>query len=145
LLFGKTETFPSDASYVLRRAVRRVNSHTVNRLRYRAPPRQLWRRSCSTPVWIPTSALTAIAERDDSDRALNVFERSRCALIMEALMGANSTQGVATAVFLLGFTFLGMAMRLDGNLLLVLLAIVTVGASIPLFLKAKAQEQQERR
>jgi hypothetical protein len=53
-------------------------------------------------------------------------------------MGSNSTQGWATLLFLGGFTCLGTAMFYDGSVLLLLLAVVGVGASVPLFLKAKA-------
>ena len=53
-------------------------------------------------------------------------------------MGSTSAQGVALLVFLVGASCLGAAMLYDGNLLFLLLAIVGIGASIPLFLKAKA-------
>jgi len=53
-------------------------------------------------------------------------------------MGSTSTEGVALMVFLLGASCLGMAMLLDGSLMLLLLAVVGIAGSIPLFLKSKA-------
>jgi hypothetical protein len=55
-------------------------------------------------------------------------------------MGANSLQGQALLVFLVAFTFLGMALWQDGSLLLYLLFVVALAASIALFLKAKPLE-----
>ena len=51
---------------------------------------------------------------------------------------ANSTQGLATLVFLMAFTFLGVALLKDGSVLFGLLFLVSLGASCSLFLKAKA-------
>jgi hypothetical protein len=51
---------------------------------------------------------------------------------------ANSTQGLATLVFLLAFTFLGISLFEDGSVLFGLLFLVSLGASCGLFLKAKA-------
>ena len=59
-------------------------------------------------------------------------------------MGANSTQGIAVLLFLVGFTFLGGAMFAEGNVLYVLLFLAFVGASIGLFLKAKPLENAEK-
>ncbi len=56
-------------------------------------------------------------------------------------MGANSTQGLGVLLFLAAFTFLGWAFFAEGNLLLVLLFLVGLGASIATFLKAKQMEQ----
>jgi hypothetical protein len=55
-------------------------------------------------------------------------------------MGANSTQGVAVLVFLVAFLFLGLADFTGGNMLFILLFLITLGASIALFLKAKPLE-----
>lgn len=51
---------------------------------------------------------------------------------------ANSTQGLATLVFLLAFVFLSYGLFEDGNVLLLLAFVVSLGASLGLFLKAKA-------
>ena len=63
---------------------------------------------------------------------------------MEAMMGANSTQGWAVLLFLVAFAFLGGAMFAGGNILLLLLCLVFAGASIGLFLKAKPWENAEK-
>ena len=55
-------------------------------------------------------------------------------------MGSTSTEGVALLVFLSGASCLGTAMLLDGSLVFLLFAVVGMGGSIPLFLKAKARE-----
>jgi hypothetical protein len=55
-------------------------------------------------------------------------------------MGANSLQGTALLIFLVAFTFLGMALYFDGSLLLLLLFLVGLAASVALFLKAKPLE-----
>ena len=55
-------------------------------------------------------------------------------------MGANSQQGVALLVFFVSFTLASAGMLLGGNMLLLLLGVVTFGASIALFLKAKPLE-----
>jgi hypothetical protein len=59
-------------------------------------------------------------------------------------MGANSLQGVALLLFLVAFTFLGMALFFDGNLLLLLLFLVSAAVSIALFLKAKPLEHSTK-
>ena len=51
---------------------------------------------------------------------------------------ANSTQGFAILVFLAAFTCLSVAMFEDGNILMLLLFVIGLGASLALFLKAKA-------
>ena len=51
---------------------------------------------------------------------------------------ANSTQGLALLVFLLAFTFLGISLFGDGNVLFGLLFLISLGTSCSLFLKAKA-------
>jgi hypothetical protein len=61
----------------------------------------------------------------------------RPAAARERLM-ANSTQGLATLMFLMAFTFLGVALLKDGSVLFGLLSLVSLGASCGLFLKAKA-------
>jgi hypothetical protein len=53
-------------------------------------------------------------------------------------MGSSSSQGIVLLVFLAAFTFLGWGMFLDGNFLLVVLAVLTLVASVALFMKAKA-------
>jgi len=55
-------------------------------------------------------------------------------------VGANSQQGVALAVFFVAFTLASVGMLMGGNLLFLLLGVVTLGASIAMFLKAKPLE-----
>jgi hypothetical protein len=55
-------------------------------------------------------------------------------------MGANSLQGLALLVFLVAFTFLGMALWQDGSLLMYLLFVVGLAGSVAMFLKAKPLE-----
>jgi hypothetical protein len=57
-------------------------------------------------------------------------------------MGNNSLQGWAVLVLMLAFTWLSIAMFYGGSILFLLLAIVTMGASISMFLKAKPLENQ---
>jgi hypothetical protein len=59
-----------------------------------------------------------------------------------ATMGNNSTQGLAVLVLLVAFTFLSVSMFFGGNIVFLLLALVTMGASIALFRKAKALEER---
>ena len=56
-------------------------------------------------------------------------------------MGANSTQGLAVLLFLVAFTCLGWAFFAEGNLLLVLLFLVSTAASVATFMKAKQLEK----
>jgi hypothetical protein len=58
-------------------------------------------------------------------------------------MGANSTQGFATLLFLVAFTFFGWGLFSDGSIVLLLAFVVLLGASIALFLKAKPWEHAE--
>ncbi len=58
-------------------------------------------------------------------------------------MGANSTQGLATLLFLLAFTFLGWSLLAEGSIVLLLAFVVVLAASIALFLKAKPWEHAE--
>ena len=58
-------------------------------------------------------------------------------------MGANSTQGLAVLLFLVGFTFLSGAFFTGGGILYLLLFAVSVGASVALFLKCKPWEHKE--
>jgi hypothetical protein len=51
---------------------------------------------------------------------------------------ANSTQGLAVLGFLLAFTCLSVALFKDGNVLMLLLFVVSLAGSLGLFLKAKA-------
>jgi len=57
-------------------------------------------------------------------------------------MGNNSAQGLALLVLLLAFTFLSIGMFYDGSIMFILLAVVTLGVSISMFLKAKPLENQ---
>ena len=57
-------------------------------------------------------------------------------------MGNNSAQGVALLVLLLAFTWLSLSLFYDGNIVFLLLAIVTMAGSIALFRKAKPLENQ---
>lgn len=59
-------------------------------------------------------------------------------------MGANSTQGIAVLLFLVGFTFLGAAMFAEGSIMYIVLFLAFIGASIALFLKAKPLENAEK-
>lgn len=55
-------------------------------------------------------------------------------------MGNNSMQGLALLVLLVAFTFLSLGLFYDGAIVFFLLAAVTMGVSIVMFLKAKALE-----
>ena len=57
-------------------------------------------------------------------------------------MGNNSTQGLAVLVLLVAFTLLSIGMFYGGNLVAFLLAAVAMAASISMFRKAKALENQ---
>jgi hypothetical protein len=57
-------------------------------------------------------------------------------------MGNNSTQGWAVLILLLAFTFLSISLFYGGSIVFFLAAVVTMGASISLFLKAKTLENQ---
>ena len=57
-------------------------------------------------------------------------------------MGNNSLQGWAVLVLLLAFTWLSLSMFYDGSIVFLALAVVTMGASIMMFRKAKAIEEQ---
>jgi ABC-type sugar transport system permease subunit len=57
-------------------------------------------------------------------------------------MGNNSTQGLAVLVLLVAFTFLSISLFYGGSIVALLLALLTMGASITLFRKAKAFENQ---
>jgi hypothetical protein len=57
-------------------------------------------------------------------------------------MGNNSTQGLAVLVLLVAFTLLSIAMFYGGNIVVLLLALVTMAASIAMFRKAKVLENQ---
>jgi hypothetical protein len=59
-------------------------------------------------------------------------------------MGANSTQGLAVLLFLVAFTFLGLAMYAGGNFLFILLFLVAFVASIGIFRKVKPLENAGR-
>ena len=55
-------------------------------------------------------------------------------------MGSNSTQGLATLVFLVAFTLLSLSFFHDGSLLFLALFVVALAVSIGLFLKCKPWE-----
>ena len=57
-------------------------------------------------------------------------------------MGNNSLQGWAVLTLMLAFTWLSISLFYDGNILFLLLAIVTMGGSIVMFRKAKLLEEQ---
>ena len=59
-------------------------------------------------------------------------------------MGANSTQGLATLVFLAAFTCLSGALFADDSLVLYLLFLVLTAVSVGLFLKARPWEHMEQ-
>lgn len=58
-------------------------------------------------------------------------------------MGANPTQALAFLVFLISFAVIGAALFSGGNMLLMILGLVLLGASVALFLKAKPLEHLE--
>ena len=55
-------------------------------------------------------------------------------------MGANPTQALALLVFLTGAILFAAGLFAGGSVLLLLLALVAIGASVALFLKAKPLE-----
>ena len=55
-------------------------------------------------------------------------------------MGSNSLQGSALLVLLVAFTLLSISLFYGGNVVAFLLAVVTMAASIAMFLKAKGLE-----
>ena len=55
-------------------------------------------------------------------------------------MGSHSLQGWALLVLLVAFTLLSISLFYGGNVVALLLAAVTMAASIAMFLKAKALE-----
>ena len=57
-------------------------------------------------------------------------------------MGNNSTQGLALLVLLIAFTLLSISMFYGGSIIALLLAVLAMGASIGMFRKAKALENQ---
>jgi hypothetical protein len=57
-------------------------------------------------------------------------------------MGANSTQALGVAAFLLGFTTLAVGIA-RGGIVYYLLAVALVGISIAVFLKCKPLENAE--
>ena len=57
-------------------------------------------------------------------------------------MGANPTQAVGVAAFLLGFTVLSGAFY-GGKILLYIVAVALLAGSVAAFLKAKPLEQAE--
>jgi hypothetical protein len=59
-------------------------------------------------------------------------------------MGANSTQGWALLLFLVGFVCLAGMFFTGGSLLLLVLFLAVTAGSVGLFLKAKPWEHAER-
>ncbi len=58
-------------------------------------------------------------------------------------MGANPTQALGLAVFLISFVIISVGLALGGSLLLILLGIVMLGVSLGILLKAKPWEHLE--
>jgi len=56
-------------------------------------------------------------------------------------MGNNSTQGIAVLLFLVAFAFLSGAFYTGGNVVFLLVFVVSFVASIATFLKAKPLEK----
>ena len=52
-------------------------------------------------------------------------------------MEANSTQGLAVLLFLAAFAFLSWGLFAEGNLVLLLLFVVSFAASVVTFMKVK--------
>ena len=52
-------------------------------------------------------------------------------------MEANSTQGLAVLLFLVAFAFLSWGLFAEGNLVLLLLFVVSFAASVVTFMKVK--------
>lgn len=57
-------------------------------------------------------------------------------------MENNSAQGLAVLVLLVAFTFLSISLFYGGNIIALLLAIVTMAGSIAMFRKAKGPASQ---
>lgn len=57
--------------------------------------------------------------------------------------GANSTQGLAFLLFLVGFTALSGAMFMGGSVVMLLLFAACTAGSIAMFLKCKPWEHKE--
>ncbi len=57
-------------------------------------------------------------------------------------MGSNSLQGWAVLVLLVAFTLLSISLFYGGNVGAFILAVVTMAASIAMFRKAKALENE---
>jgi hypothetical protein len=55
-------------------------------------------------------------------------------------VGANTQQGFALLVFFIAFALGSVGMLRDGNVVLLLLAVVSFAVSIAMFLKAKPLE-----
>jgi hypothetical protein len=58
-------------------------------------------------------------------------------------MGANPTQAQGVALFLIAFALIAAGLAADINYLLVVLGVLTLGASCMLFLKCKPWEHNE--
>jgi hypothetical protein len=61
---------------------------------------------------------------------------------MEATVGNNSLQGWAVLALIVAFTFLSVSLFYEGSIVFLLLAVLTMGGAIGLFLKAKPMEDQ---
>jgi hypothetical protein len=62
------------------------------------------------------------------------------AIFMEVAMGNNSTQGLAVLVLLIAFALLSIGLFYGGNIIALLLAVISMGAAITMFRKAKTLE-----
>ena len=59
------------------------------------------------------------------------------------MMGANSTQAQAVALFLVAFVCIAAGLAADVSFLMLLIGLVVLGASTTLFLKCKPWEYKE--
>lgn len=58
-------------------------------------------------------------------------------------MGANPTQALAFLLFLIAFVLFAAGLFHGGSILFIVLGLVSLGASVAVFLKAKPLEQIE--
>lgn len=58
-------------------------------------------------------------------------------------MGANPTQGVSLAVFIIAFTLIAAGMYFGGSAMLLIAGLAVLGGAGALFLKCKPWEHQE--
>jgi len=62
---------------------------------------------------------------------------------MEDLMGANPTQALGVAVFLIAFVFIAAGLAAGGSLLWILLGLVLLAVSLGILYRAKPWENLE--